>query len=345
MPTTKQQRSWAGEAMHSGTKAIQNAALFNTFEQRFRRYQNARDTFASERESGNILLTLLVIIGLIGLSVGSFYVGKNLWGELLVTYGQDGERSYLVAGAVSVAVALTFMLGSIVSHLNQGGYTEAGFTNPINNDSTTTWLVVYIILRLGVGVAAWWFLQVSLSAISPNFSLTYNELSYVFADLLLIVGEWILSRWMGRHGIINLQYALAGLRMRWAERGLNRSAERVYENYFRQQRHIVLYNDAGYQPPIETQGSAYVQRAINYHMGTNPANEAEQQPIVDEAQPIPAQNPNQAETVTPQAETNLDADLNDVADGVNNDNEEEPVMTMDDYLNEEAQKRENNLFD
>lgn len=358
----KQQRKLAGNAMHSGIKAIQSGALFTQSETNYREARDRRDAHAEEREAGNVVMTLLIILGIIGLSVGSYYVGKNLWGELLVTYDFLGQRSFLVAGVISVVLTVTFVLANMALHANgQRGFNEAGFTPNNTNRTELGIIILYVVLRLGIGVVAWWLLQVSLSAITPNFKITYNELTYVFADLLLIVGEWMLSRWMGRHGIVNIQFALAGLATRFAERSMNRSAEQCYERYFEQRRYITLHNDAGFEPPLEEQGSPNVQRAINYHMGMNQEVENQPPPVQPAGeQPAQRQAPAAAEQVVVDAqevaaqpaaapqphtanEVNLDNELNDIAEQVGE--QEEPAMTLDDYINEQTQSRTNNLFD
>ncbi|SOE23153.1 hypothetical protein SAMN06298216_3543 [Spirosomataceae bacterium TFI 002] len=327
---SNQQRMLAGQAMHNGTKAIQQAAEFRSNEKSYLDARERRDEQAELRESGNIVLAILVIIGIIGLAVGSFYLGRTIWGELLLTYDEFGGRSYLLAGTISVVVTLALVITNTLIHSGTGmSFNEAGFSG--NSNLGSNWvLFLFIFLRIGMGVLAWWLLQVSLSTYE-NFVMSYNELTYVAADLLLTVGEWMLSRWLGRHGITNLKYGLAGLSMRMNERRMDRRAEQTYERFYAQRRYVLLHNDANYLPAIEEQGSPNVERALNYHMGMN----QDREPINDVHDTIPT-----AENTSQNVE-NLDQDLDDIVAETELDAE----MSMEDYIREQEQSRTNNLFD
>lgn len=325
---SNQQRMLAGQAIHNGTKAIQQASVFVSKEKAYRDARDRRDEQAELRESGNVVLAVLVIIGIVGLGIGSYFLGRTIWGELLLTYDEFGGRSYVLAGTISVVVTLALVITNTLIHASTGmSFNEAGFSG--NSNMTGNWvLFLFIFLRIGMGVLAWWLLQVSLSGYE-NFVMSYSELTYVAADLLLTVGEWMLSRWLGRHGITNLKYGLAGLSMRISERGMNRRSEQTYERFYAQRRYVLFHNEANYLPMIEEQGSPNVERALNYHMGMNQ----------DQVIPNNKINEVQDDQTRPSTTVNLDQEIDDIVTEI------DPEMSMEDYIKEQDQNRTNNLFD
>lgn len=265
---TNEQRLKRGKATHAGTVAVNTAHRFAKAETRYQHLSEKRAEILDTNPGGNVPFGVLMLLGLILLTIASYYLGIEVWGELFKTSDSAGNASSNIAGYVGMALSFCLVVASVIHHSHRTDYDMSGFKT--TNSFSVWFIVILAVVRLGLGAATWYFYNLSMVSVNAITPIDYTPLAFVAADFVLMVFEYVLSRLFGNYGLPHLTLFWLGLGMWFSGNAMSSKARKAYENHLQQTIYTGLYNNSLTENQqalrMEFQGSPLLQSAINYHL-------------------------------------------------------------------------------